>query len=243
MATKPVYELAALTWGKEEKSALARVIKSGKFTMGENVKKFEEQFASFFGRKYAVMANSGSSANLLGVAALFFRKDNPLKRGDEVIVPCISWATTFYPLHQYGLKLRFVDVDLETLNYNTSALEKAVTPATRMIVAVSILGNPCDFDPILALCKKHNLILFEDNCESLGARYKGRYTGSFGLISTFSTFFSHHIATMEGGLVTTDDKELYNLFRSLRNHGWTRDQEPDSPVYKKSDNDFYEAYR
>lgn len=243
MAHKPVYELAALTWGKEEKAALARVIKSGKFTMGENVKKFEESFAAYFGRKYAVMANSGSSANLLGVAALFFRKENPLKRGDEVIVPCISWATTFYPLHQYGLKLRFVDVDLETLNYNTAALEKAVTPNTRMIVAVSILGNPCDFDPIVALCKKHNLILFEDNCESLGARYKGRYTGSFGLVSTFSTFFSHHIATMEGGLVTTDDKELYNLFRSLRNHGWTRDQESDSPIYKKSDNDFYEAYR
>lgn len=237
------YNLTATTFGSEETAAMHAVIESGMFTMGEHVKEFEQAFAAYFGMKHAVMVNSGSSANLVGVASLFFRKEDPLRRGDEVIVPCISWATTFYPLHQYGLKLKFVDVDLETLNCDTAELEKAITPKTRMVVAVSILGNPCQFDAIAALCKKHNLILFEDNCESMGAKFNGRFTGTFGLVNTFSTFFSHHISTMEGGLVLTDDYEVYCLCKSLRNHGWTRDQEPDSPVYQRKADDFFEAYR
>ncbi len=237
------YELTQSTFGAAENEAMFKIIKTGFFTMGPNVKAFEQKFAAYFGRKYAVMSNSGSSANLLGIASYFFKKVNPLKRGDEVIVPCISWSTTFHPLQQYGLKLKFVDVDLKTLNYNTEELKKAVGPDTKMIVAVSILGNPCDFDPIVDLCKTHNIYLFEDNCESMGAKYRGKYTGTFGDVSTFSTFFSHHISTMEGGLTLTDDKEVYNLLLSLRNHGWTRDQEPDSPVYQRTGNDFYEAYR
>jgi CDP-6-deoxy-D-xylo-4-hexulose-3-dehydrase len=112
-----------------------------------------------------------------------------------------------------------------------------------MIVAVSILGNPCEFDEINRLCKENDIILFEDNCESMGARYNGRYTGTFGLVNTFSTFFSHHISTMEGGLVVTDDYELYCLAKSLRNHGWVRDQDADSPIFEKRSDDFYEAYR
>jgi len=143
-----VFGLASSTWCEEEKEAVIEVLKSDSFTMGRNVREFEEEFASHFGMKYAVMANSGSSANLIAVASLFYRSDRPLKRGDEVIVPCISWSTTFHPLHQYGLKLRFVDIDIETLNYDIEALRKAVTKKTRMIVAVSILGNPCRFDEI-----------------------------------------------------------------------------------------------
>lgn len=211
--------------------------------MGRHVAEFEEAFAAYFGRKYAVMVNSGSSANLVAVAALFYRKDNPLRPGDEVIVPCISWATTFYPLHQYGLKLRFVDIDINTLNIDVEHLEQAITPKTRMVVAVSILGNPCRFDKITDICKRHNLILFEDNCESMGAMYDGRYTGTFGLIGTFSTFFSHHISTMEGGLILTDDFEIDCLCRSIRNHGWCRGQPEGSPIFEKKESDFYEAYR
>lgn len=236
-------ELAANSWDKQEQNALIQVIKSQRFTMGPKVKAFEDAFAKKMGRKYAVMSNSGSSANLLGIASYFFKKENPLKAGDEVIVPCISWSTTFYPLHQYGLKLRFVDVDLETLNYHTPSLEKAITANTKMIVAVSILGNPCDFTPIQNLCKKHHLYLFEDNCESLGARYNGKYTGTFGDVSTYSTFFSHHISTMEGGLTTTDSFEVYCLLKALRNHGWTRDQPEGSTIFKKKSDDFFEAYR
>ena len=237
------FELSSSTWGKEEKKAIREVIDSDMYTMGEKVRGFEEKFARHFGMKYAVMANSGSSANLIAVAALFYKKENPLKQGDEVIVPCISWATTFHPLQQYGLKLKFVDVDLHTLNYDIAELKKAVTSNTRMIVAVSILGNPCQFDEITKLCEENNIILFEDNCEPMGARFNGRYTGTFGLVNTFSTFFSHHISTMEGGLALTNDKEIYNLLKSLRNHGWTRGQDEDSPIFEKRDDDFFEAYR
>ena len=240
---KVKFELASSTWGEEEKQAILEVMNSNVYTMGEKVREFENKFAKYFGMKYAVMANSGSSANLIAVAALFYKRENPLKRGDEVIVPCISWSTTFHPLQQYGLKLKFVDIDLHTLNYDIEELKKAVTKNTKMVVAVSILGNPCQFDKITKLCKKNNIMLFEDNCESMGAKLNGRYTGTFGLVNTFSTFFSHHISTMEGGLVLTNDKEIYNLLKSIRNHGWTRGQDEDSPIFKKKDDDFFEAYR
>jgi len=237
------FELASSTWGEEEKSAILDVVNSNMFTMGQKVREFEDRFARYFGMKYAVMANSGSSANLIALASLFYRRDSPLKRGDEVIVPCISWSTTFHPLQQYGLKLKFVDVDLHTLNIDIQELKKAITDKTKMIVAVSILGNPCQFDEITNLCREKNIILFEDNCESMGARFNNKFTGTFGLVNTFSTFFSHHISTMEGGLVLTDDKELYNLLKSIRNHGWTRGQDEDSPIFERRDDDFFEAYR
>lgn len=237
------YELTSSTWSEEEKQTIREVIESGMYTMGRHVNEFEDNFAKYFGMKYAVMVNSGSSANLIAVASLFYKKDNPLKRGDEVIVPCISWATTFHPLQQYGLKLKFVDVDLNTLNYDIDELKKALTKDTKMIVAVSILGNPCPFDEITKLCEENNIILFEDNCESMGAKFHGKYTGTFGLVNTFSTFFSHHISTMEGGLVLTNDKEIYNLLKSIRNHGWIRGQDEDSPIFERRGDDFFEAYR
>jgi CDP-6-deoxy-D-xylo-4-hexulose-3-dehydrase len=243
MGVEMRFELASSTWGEEERQAILEVMDSNIYTMGNKVKEFEDKFAKYFGMKYAVMANSGSSANLIAVASLFFKRENPLKRGDEIIVPCISWATTFHPLQQYGLKLKLVDIDLHTLNYDIEELKKAVTKNTKMIVAVSILGNPCRFDEITRLCERSNIILFEDNCESMGARFNGRYTGTFGFINTFSTFFSHHISTMEGGLALTNDKEIYNLLKSLRAHGWTRGQDTDSPIFEKKGNDFFEAYR
>lgn len=237
------YELAYSTFGDEEKVAMYKVIKNDMFTMGKNVKAFEEEFAKFFGKKYAVMVNSGSSANLVALASLFFKKQKPLKRGDEIIVPCVSWATSFYPLQQYGLKLKFVDIDLETLNYDIEELKNAVTEKTRMILTVSILGNPNYYDEIEKLCEQKEIILFDDNCEAMGARYNGKYTGTSGLVNTYSTFFSHHISTMEGGLILTDDYEIYCLCKSLRNHGWTRDQDDESEIFDKKDDDFFEAYR
>ena len=236
-------ELASTSWGPEEYAAMHRVMETGQFTMGEEVRKFEEIFAKKFGVKYAVMCNSGSSANLLGVAALAFKKHRPLKAGDEVIVPAISWSTTYYPLHQYGLKLRFLDVELETLNMDVSKLEEALTPKTRMVVAVSILGNPCALDVMRTFCKKHNLYFLEDNCESMGATLNGKACGTFGDIGTFSSFFSHHISTMEGGICVTDDKELYDLLVCLRAHGWTRHLPADTKIYEKKEDDFFEAYR
>src|SRR3989304_4654452 len=168
------YELASSSWGDEEIQAIQRVVSSGRFTMGENVSRFEEAFAKKFGVKHAPMVSSGSTANLVGVAALFYKKSRPLQRGDEVIVPAISWATTYYPLQQYGLRLRFVDVELDTLNMDVSRLEQAATPRTRMVVAVSVLGNPCALDTLRAFCDRHGLYLFEDNCESMGASLNGK---------------------------------------------------------------------
>jgi CDP-6-deoxy-D-xylo-4-hexulose-3-dehydrase len=239
------YELSSTSWGQEELDAMQRVLRSGRFTMGEQVRLFEDAFASRFGMKHAVMVNSGSSANLVGVAALFYRSKQPLQRGDDVIVPAISWATTFHPLQQYGLKLRFVDVELDTLNIDASKLEGALTPRTRMVVAVSILGNPAPLDRIREFCDAHNLIFFEDNCESMGASLNGRLCGTFGDINTFSTFYSHHISTMEGGLLVTNDTEIDHLARAIRNHGWARDVPADSVVNQgqQLDDPFFEAYR
>ena len=237
------YDLAADTWGDEEKTAIQEVVESGRFTMGPRVVQFEQAFADYFGRKHAVMVNSGSSANLVGVASLFHRADKPLQRGDEVIVPAISWSTTYHPLQQYGLKLRFVDVELDTLNMDVSRLAEALTPRTRMILAVSILGNPASLDVMRDFADAHDLIFFEDNCESMDAELSGQKAGTFGDIGTFSTFFSHHISTIEGGVLTTDNSELNALARSIRNHGWTRDVPADAGVYRPSADDFYEAYR
>ncbi len=238
------YDLASTTWGDEELQAIRRVVESDRYTMGEHVRRFEEAFAARFGLKHAVMVNSGSSANLVAVAALFYKRERPLQRGDEVLVPSISWATTYHPLQQYGLKLRFLDVDLHTLNMDASQLEAALTPRTRMVVAVSVLGNPAPLDVIRAFCDRHGLYFFEDNCESMGASLNGRPTGTFGDVNTFSTFYSHHISTMEGGLLATNDTEIDHLARAIRNHGWARDVPADSWLnVGRADDPFFEAYR
>jgi len=237
------YSLASSSWGPEELKAIQRVVDSGMFTMGENVKAFERDFAKYFGTKYGVMVNSGSSANLVAVASLFYKKDRPLQRGDEVIVPAISWSTTYHPLQQYGLRLKFIDVELDTLNIDVSKIEAAIGPRTRMILAVSILGNPAAVDVMKKIADKHGLYFMEDNCESMDAEIAGRKTGTFGILNTFSSFFSHHISTMEGGMVLTDDEELFHILLAMRNHGWTRDLPEGSPVFEKRDDDFYEAYR
>lgn len=238
------YPLASSTWGTEEKEAMYRVIDSGMFTMGSEVATFEQQFAQYTGSNHCVMVNSGSSANLLMVAALFYRKDNPLKRGDEVIVPAVSWSTTYFPLYQYGLKIKFIDIDLETLNFDLGQLEAAVTEKTRLIMAVNLLGNPNDFNRIFQIIKGKDIILIEDNCEAMGATYNGKMAGTFGVMGSFSTFFSHHISTMEGGMIVTDDEELYHILLSLRAHGWTRNLPKYNHVCgKKSDDPFEESFR
>src|SRR5438874_6505891 len=182
------YDLAVSTWGPEEIEAIRRTIAQGSFTMGEQVASFEQEFARYFGKRYGVMVNSGSSANLIGVAALFYKQDRPLQRGDEAIVPAISWSTTYHPLQQYGLKLKFVDVELETLNMDVRKLEQALTPRTRLLVGVSILGNPAALDVMRDFAKQHGLYFLEDNCETMDAELNGQKTGTFGDINTFSFF-------------------------------------------------------
>ena len=206
-------------------------------------KQFEKNFSKKVGTKYSTFVNSGSSANLLMIAAQMYVSKNKLKPGDEIIVPAVSWSTTYFPLQQYGLKLVFVDVSKDSFNIDPIKIEKAITKKTKAIFAVNLYGNPCDFTKIKKICKKKKLILFEDNCESLGAEYKGKFSGSFGITSSFSFFFSHHISTMEGGIVLTDDEELYQIMLSLRAHGWTRQLPKKNLITKKKSNDaFYELF-
>ena len=240
------YKLASSTWDEKELDSIQRVIDSGNFSMGTEVEKYEKDFSNFFNSKYSVMVSSGSTANLLMIAALFFTNDpkKRLKRGDEVIVPAVSWSTTYFPLQQYGLKLKFVDIDLNTLNFDLTALESAISHKTKVIFAVNLLGNPNNFNKIKSLIKDKDITLLEDNCESMGAKFDQRHAGTFGLMGTFSSFFSHHIATMEGGCILTDDEELYHILLCIRAHGWTRNlPEKNHVTGTKSKNLFEESFK
>lgn len=236
------FPLATSSWDEAEYDAMQRVIASGRFTMGPLVKQFEADFAAQFGARHAVMVNSGSSANLVAIAAAVIDPDIDLNPGDEVLVPAVSWATTYYPLQQYGLKLRFVDIDLDTLNMDLDLAEAAITERTKAVFAVNLLGNPNDFGRLEKICRDHGLILIEDNCESLGATFDGRAAGTFGLMGTFSTFYSHHIATMEGGVVLTDDERLYQTLTSLRAHGWIRELPDQNFVHDKTGDPFEDSF-
>jgi CDP-4-dehydro-6-deoxyglucose reductase, E1 len=242
------YPLSTSTWNHEEIEAIENVIQSNRFTMGQKVEDFENEFAKFFSSKYCVMVNSGSSANLLMISALMYSKNNKYKlnEGDEIIVPAIAWSTSYFPLFQNRLKLKFVDVDLHTLNYDLERLEKSISNKTKFIFAVNLLGNSNDFlkiNQIIANSKNPNIQIIEDNCESMGAKVNKKNAGTFGIMSTFSSFYSHHICTIEGGMILTSDKELYHILLSLRAHGWTRDL-PDKNLVtgNKSKNKFDESW-
>ncbi|OJF89686.1 DegT/DnrJ/EryC1/StrS family aminotransferase [Pararhizobium antarcticum] len=236
--------LATDTWDHRELEAIQRVVDSRMFTMGPYVAEYERQFADFFGSRFAVMVNSGSTANLLMVAALFFTKNPKLKRGDEVIVPAVSWSTTYYPFHQYGLKLVFVDIDPLTLNMDMKKLEAAINDRTKAICLVNLLGNPNDFSAVKKIIGQREITLLEDNCESMGATFEDRQAGTFGLMGTFSSFYSHHIATMEGGCIVTEDEEIYHILLSLRAHGWTRNLPKfNHCTGEKSDDAFEESFK
>ncbi|NYE21017.1 DegT/DnrJ/EryC1/StrS family aminotransferase [Microbacterium immunditiarum] len=242
-STPTGYPLATTTWDEAEYAALQRVIASGRFTMGPLVREYEAAFAAHFGAEFGVMVNSGSSANLIAVAAAVLDPRIDLNRGDEVIVPAVSWPTTYYPLSQYGLRPRFVDIDLDTLNLDLDLAEEAIGPRTRAIFAVNLLGNPNDFDRLRAIAARHGLVLLEDNCESLGAVHQGVNAGTAGLAGTFSSFFSHHIATMEGGMILTDDEQLYQEMLSLRAHGWTRELSDANFVHDKAGDAWEDLFR
>lgn len=234
------YPLSNDTWGKEEYAAIDKVLASGRFTMGENVQAAEREVAKHFGSKYAVMSSSGSAANLLAISAMVY--SGKLNKGDEVLVPAVSWSTTYFPIEQLGLNMRLVDIDRHTLNIDINKLQDALTEKTKAIFAVNLLGNPNDFDKLTAFCNEHNLFLMEDNCESMGAVYKNKMAGTHGVFGTFSTFFSHHLCTMEGGFTVTDDEELYQYMLSIRAHGWTRNLPENSKLHTKNENPFYESF-
>lgn len=220
----PVVRLHEPTFGADEIFAATETLLSTWVTMGRQVKAFEAAFAGAYGFDQGVMNNSGSSANLLAVAALANpATEDGLKPGDEVIVSALSWSTTVWPIIQLGLVPVIVDIDPSTLNIDPQEVERAIGPKTRAVMPVHVYGNPCDMSALMDICQRRNLILIEDCCEALGAAYGGTPLGGFGRMATFSFYFSHHMTTVEGGICTTDDPALAETVRILRSHGWTRD--------------------
>ncbi len=223
------------SYGAEEVMEALDSLMSTWVTMGPKVKCFEEMFAKYIGVKHAVMTNSGSSANLLALSAL------NLQPGDEVITPAVTWATTVFPIAQLGAVPVLVDVNLDTYNIDHFAAERAVTSKTRAIMPVHLLGNPCDMACLSDLAQDAGLYLIEDACEAHGAEYTdwkaGKHqswkVGSFGDIATFSFFFSHHISTIEGGMIVTDNDRIVDQCRSLRSFGWIRDHSEAEVIKEK----------
>ena len=226
---KPIrywYPLSLATYGSDEIIEALDSMCAFRTSMAEKTQTFESRFASLQGCSDAVMVNSGSSADLL-LALLLTNPLKPLvKPGDEVILPIVTWPTQIWSIMMAGLEPVFVDVDPRTLNMDMDDLEASITPRTRVLFPVHLMGNPCDMDRIQAIAKRHGLHIIEDCCEALGASWDGTRVGNFGLGGAFSFFFSHHITTMEGGMVTTRDPQAAEHLRMLRAHGWARNVEP-----------------
>jgi CDP-6-deoxy-D-xylo-4-hexulose-3-dehydrase len=202
------------------------ILLSGQLTMGPRVKEFESEFLKFVGAPYSIMVNSGSSANLLACSAI----TNParprrLTPGSKVAVPAVCWSTSLWPIIQMGLVPVLVDVDPHTLNLSISSFKSSLQKIDiKAVMMVHVLGNSTEMGELLNLVKENDLILVEDTCESLGTRYRGGYLGTFGDFGTFSFYFSHHMTTIEGGMIIAKSEEDYDLLKCLRTHGWSREQ-------------------
>ena len=220
------FPLVDSSFDNQEILRCIEVLLSGQLTMGRRVLEFERAFAKYIGARHAVMVNSGSSANLLAVSAAI----NPLRErqlpiGSYVAVPAVCWSTSLWPLVQLGLRPVLIDVDPATLNLSMDSLRIALKRfPLRAIMMVHVLGNSCDVEDLLKTAKENDLILIEDTCESLGSRYDEHALGTMGDFGTFSFFFSHHMTTIEGGMVVTNSDSDYDLLKCLRAHGWTREQ-------------------
>ncbi len=220
------FPLCEQTYDHREVNAMINVLLGDKLTMGSNVREFETQFASYIGSKYAVMVNSGSSANLLAMAVLSnFKYEKKLSKGDKVLVPAVCWSTSVWPIIQMGLVPMFVDINIKTLNADIDLIEQLIQNDDKIkgMVVVHILGNSTNMKRLMEFKKKYDLILMEDTCESLGSKYNGQFLGTFGECGTYSFYFSHHITTIEGGMVVTNDFKIYELLKCLRAHGWSRE--------------------
>src|SRR2546425_2178381 len=216
--------LTVPTYGSEEVEEAVDSLLSTWVTMGAKVKKFEEAFAQYNGSKHAVMVNSGSSANLLALSVITNSLlPDHIERGSEIITPAVTWATTVYPIANIGCTPVLVDVDPRTFNISPAEVEIAITPETKAIVPVHLLGSPCEIDSIQKLGETHDLYVVEDACESTGAEFQEKKVGSIGDMGTFSFFLSHHISTIEGGMIVTDDDALYENLKAMRAFGWVRD--------------------
>ena len=233
MIKKLKYPLLSNAFSKSDISCGIKVLKSKRITMSKITKNFEKQFAKKIGCKYALMTNSGSSANLLAISSIvnpLFKKK--LKARDEVIIPAVCWSTSLWPIVQNNLKPVFVDVELDTFNMSIESLKKKITSRTRAIMCVHVLGTSTNMDQIQKLIKNKKILLIEDTCESLGAKFNNKYLGTFGEFGTFSFYYSHQITSGEGGMIVCNNSYNYNILKSLRSHGWSRETNFHS-FYKK----------
>ncbi len=217
------YELAPNSFSNDDIIEGLKVLITKKITMSNKTLNFEKKFSKFIGRKYSLMVNSGSSANLLALfAATNPAKTNKLKRGDECLIPALCWSTSLWPIIQSGLKPVFVDIEPETLNISIEDLKKKISKKTKALMLVHVLGNSTNMESLMKLINKHKIKLIEDTCESLGSKYKNKYLGNFGEFGTFSFYYSHQITSGEGGMITCNNFQDYKILNSLRAHGWDR---------------------
>jgi len=194
---------------------------SPRLTKGPVTIQFEKLWSKFFNVKYSIFVNSGSSANLLMLYSLII--SGKLKN-KKILVPAISWATDLAPVLQFGLEPILVDCNLDDLSVDINHLKELIkTEEPSALILVSVLGFCPNMKEVVQICKEGGVILLEDNCESLGTEFEGKKLGGFGLMSSFSLYFGHHLSTIEGGVITTDDKEMYDVLKMLRSHGWDRD--------------------
>ena len=216
------YPLSMATYGTEEILQVLDSLCSFRTTMWEKTFEFEKRFADHQKSGGAVMVNSGSSADLLMCHLLVDPIQPLLAPGSEVLAPVVTWPTQLWSVMMAGLKLKLVDVNPETLNIDLADLERSITPNTKALFLVHLMGNPCQMDVIQEIAQKHDLIIIEDCCEALDSTYAGEKVGNFGLCGSYSFFFSHHMTTMEGGMVVCRDEELADRLKILRAHGWLR---------------------
>jgi len=216
---------------------------SEQLSMGSKCAEYEKAFAEWQGRKYAVMYNSGSSANLALIQSLL--NIDKLKKGDEVGFSNITWATNVMPLIQLGLKPLPIDVSLKTLNVHEDNLHHFYLNDTKALFITHLLGFSGDIDKIKNYCRDNKILLLEDTCEAFGSEVNGTKLGNFGYASTFSTFVGHHLSTIEGGMVCTDDYDLYNMLKMVRTHGWDRNLDKPKQIslrLKNGVDDFFSKY-
>ena len=222
MQTRFKYKLAENTIDKSEITKLSKwILKSKKFTLGDKTKEFQNKFSKYLGVKNSVLVNSGSSANLLIAQSLL---ESGYLRNKLIIAPALSWSTTVSPFIQLGYQVKLCDCSLENLGMDIKHLEylcKKFKPSA--IILVHVLGHSNNMKEILNICKKYKIYLIEDTCEALGSKYKSRNLGAFGIASSFSFYYGHHISTIEGGMACSNDKKFSDIMKSVRSHGWLRD--------------------
>jgi len=227
------YSLTESVLENADINSAIKVLKSKKITMGPKTKQIEAFFKDKILKTNSLMVNSGSSANLLIFQCLINPMVKKLKPGDEVLIPAICWSTSLWPIIQSGLNVKFVDIDLSTLNIDLNDLEKKINKKTKALMLVHALGNCTDMSKLVNICKKNKIILIEDTCEALGSTYKKKPLGTFGDFSSFSFYYSHHITSGEGGMVSTKNNKYLEILKSLRSHGWSRDLINNKSLSKK----------